>query len=76
MVSFLESTVKFDLVPQRERKWGDGKKLQKKDAQGIPKYVVYIVSARYDNGQRTWMYTLNDWKNERIAGETPERMLV
>ena len=45
------------------------------NAQGILEFDVSVVSARYDDQQRKWMYTLNDWKNERIPGEVPEGKL-
>ena len=67
--------VSSDLVPQRQRKFKDGKQLMKKNAQGILQYNVSIVSARYDSEHHSWMYTLNDWRNERIPGETTEKML-
>lgn len=63
------------MVPQRPRKWEDKKKLRKKNAQGILQYDVTIVSARYDDKHHSWMYTLDDWHNERIPGETAETML-
>ena len=63
--------------PQRPRKWKeDGQKVRKKNAQGIPQYEVFIVSARYDKERHSWMYTLDDWKHERIDGETEERGLA
>ena len=36
---------------------------------------VSIVSARYDDQAHKWMYTLNDWENARISGETEEKEL-
>ena len=67
--------MRSDLVPQRWRKYGDGKKLRMKNAQGILQYNVSIESARYDPAQHSWMYTLKDWQNEQIAGETKETEL-
>lgn len=67
--------MRSDLVPQRKRKYADKKKLRKKNAQGILQYSVSIVSARYDDVRHKWMYTLNDWQNERITGETEEKEL-
>ena len=69
--------MKSDLVPQRPRKWKeDGKKLRRKNDQGMLQYEVFIVSARYDKGRHSWMYTLDDWKHERIPGETEEKLLA
>lgn len=62
-------------LAKRPRKHTNGKKLRKKNAQGIPQYDVSIVSARYDNERHSWMYTLMDWRNESIFGETEETML-
>ncbi|KAL9134428.1 MAG: hypothetical protein Q9175_004387 [Cornicularia normoerica] len=59
----------------RPRKHGDGKKLRKQNAQGILQYNVSVVRARYDHVRHSWMYTLNDWQNEPIAGETEETKL-
>lgn len=67
--------VKSDLDLQRPRKWADGKKLRKKNAQGILLSNVSIVSARYDYESHSWMYILNDWQDQRIDGETKETML-
>ena len=64
-----------DVIPQRPQKWKAGKKLRQKNAQGILQYDVSIVSARYDNERRSWMYTLKDYRNQLIAGETKETML-
>lgn len=74
-LNFLKLLVRSDLVTQRPRKWADKTKLRKKNAQGIPQYTVTIVSARYDDARRSWMYILNDWQNERIPGETEETKL-
>ena len=71
----LKLAVRSDLIRQRPRKHADGKTLRKKNAQGILQYIVSIVSARYDNSRHSWMYTLNDYANERIAGETEETKL-
>lgn len=59
----------------RPRKYADGKKQRMKNGQGILQYVVYIVSARYDNTRHSWMYTLKDWQNMPIAGEKEEIQL-
>ena len=72
----LKQVVRSDLVPQRPRKWKDGKKQRKKNDQGIPQYEVFIVSARYDKERHSWMYTLDDWNHERIDGETEEKLLA
>ena len=71
----LEFAVISDLVLQRPRKYEDEQNLRMENAQGILEYDVSVVSARYDEEQHKWMYTLNDWQNERIAGETPETKL-
>lgn len=63
------------MKPQRPKNFKYGKKLWKQNAQGIHEYEVSIVSARYDNVRHSWMYTLKDWKNERVAGETEETKL-
>lgn len=72
----LKSAVRSDLVPQRPRKYADKKKLRKQNAQGVPEYNVSVVSARYDDVRRSWMYTLKDWEDKPIAGETEETKLV
>ena len=69
--------MKSDIVPQRPQKFTVvGMKLRKKNAQGIAQYIVYLVSARYDESRHSYMYTLDDWQHERIPGETEETMLA
>lgn len=70
-----KSAVRADVDSQRPQKFTVGKKLRKKNAQGILQYNVSIVSARYDKARRSWMYTLKDWQNEGIDGETEETKL-
>ena len=72
---YLRSAVNSDLVSQRPRKHDDEKKLRKKNSQGLFVHDVSIVSARYDDQEHKWMYTLNDWQNVRIPGETQETEL-
>lgn len=60
---------------QRPRKYPDGKKIWKKNAQDIFEYVVHVVSARYDEGCQSWMYTLTDWEKKAMSGETDETRL-
>ena len=57
---------------QRARKWVNGKILMKKNAQGIFEFEVTVFSARYDDTRHRWLYTLLDYKDQPIAGETPE----
>ncbi|KAK0516459.1 hypothetical protein JMJ35_001062 [Cladonia borealis] len=57
---------------QRARKWADGKTLTKQNAQGIFEFQVTVASARYDNTNHKWLYKLLDYKQQPIAGETPE----
>ena len=64
-----------NLVSQRPRKHEDGKKLRKQNASGIFEFDVSVVRARYDDQAHKWMYTLNDWQNARIPGETQEKEL-
>lgn len=71
----MKLAVRSDPIPQRPRKYADGKKQRMKNGQGILQYVVYIVSARYDNTRHSWMYTLKDWQNMPIAGEKEEIQL-
>ena len=66
---------KSDQVLQRPRKYADSKKLRLKNAQGILQQNVSIVSARYDDQRHSWMYTLNDWEDQRIADEAEETKL-
>ena len=47
----------------------------KRNSQGLFVHDVSIVSARYDDKAHKWMYTLNDWQNARIPGETEEKEL-
>ncbi len=44
----------------------------KQNAQGIFEFEVTVVSARYDNINHKWLYKLVDYKQQPIAGETPE----
>lgn len=67
--------MRSDLFPQRPRRFADGRKLRKKNAQGILQYNVSIVSARYDDERHKWMYTLKDWLDRLLDGEAEERML-
>lgn len=46
-----------------------------KNAQGVFDYSVTVISARWDDDSKEWMYTLTDWAGRRIAGETRERQL-
>ena len=50
-------------------------KIQKMNEQGIYEFYVYVVSGRYDEGKKEWMYKLRDWKKEEMSGETPEGSL-
>ena len=45
------------------------------NAQGIYDAIVHVVSARYDGGEREWMYTLTDFEQKELSGETPETRL-
>ena len=67
--------MRTELVLQRDRKYENNKRLRKKNAHGVLQYIVTTVSARYDDEKHRWMYTLNDWQIQRIAGETPEKEL-
>ena len=50
----------------------NGDKTRKKNPQGIAEYDVHVVSARYDEERATWMYTLTDWEQKEMLGETEE----
>ena len=63
------------MSPQPERKFPNGKKIRKQNAQGIFEYDVHVVSARYDAELKEWMYTLTDWEKKPITGETEEEKL-
>ena len=67
--------VNSNLISQRPRKYEDEKPLRKMNSQGLFVHDVSIVSARYDDQVHKWMYTLNDWQNVRIPGETEEKEL-
>ncbi|KAL8724918.1 MAG: hypothetical protein Q9181_006618 [Wetmoreana brouardii] len=58
-----------------QRKYKDGKKLRKKNSQGIFEYDVTVVSADYDKVKHSWMYKLKDYKSVLIEGTTRERDL-
>lgn len=60
---------------QRPRRFPDGKKTRKKNAQGILAFDVHVVSARYDEKEKSWMYTLEDWQQNPLPGETEETKL-
>lgn len=60
---------------QRPRKYPDGKKIWKKNAQDLFEYEVHVVSARYDEERQSWMYTLTDWEKKALSGETDETRL-
>ncbi|KAL8792869.1 MAG: hypothetical protein Q9195_004511 [Heterodermia aff. obscurata] len=57
---------------QRPRKYKDGKRLRKKNDQGLFVYDVTIVSAEYDSRIHRWLYTLDDFEGKRIDGTTRE----
>lgn len=44
----------------------------KRNSQGLLAYDVTIISAEYDRGSHRWLYTLDDYKGERIDGTTKE----
>ena len=67
--------MKSNLGPQRPRKYIDGKKLRKKNAQGILQYNVSIVSARFDNTRHAWMYKVKDWQDQPMTEEVEETKL-
>ena len=69
------SSLKIDMRLQRKRKYPDGKKVRKKNAQDILEYDVHVVKARYDEERRSWMYTLTDWEQKELPGETEETRL-
>lgn len=79
--SVLHSTHPVSLKPkdwpltciwQRPRKYANGRKLKKKNGQGILEYTVTIVSAVYDNNLHKWLHTLKDWQGKAIGGMTAE----
>ena len=45
------------------------------NAQGIFDKTVHVVSARYDTGEKEWMYTLTDYEHKEMSGETQETRL-
>ncbi|KAL8688864.1 MAG: hypothetical protein Q9218_005331 [Villophora microphyllina] len=64
---------KVSTEPQkRDRKWKDGKKLRKKNSQGILEFVVTVVDAQYDEIKHQWMYELKDYQDLPIEGLTKE----
>ena len=52
-----------------------GDKIKKENPQGLLVYDVHVVSARYDEGKKEWMYILTDCKQNALAGETEETKL-
>ena len=64
-----------DLSQPPEQKFRPGMKLLKENEHGIFEFVVYVVSGKYDEGKKEWMYELTDWKKEEMSGETPEGSL-
>ena len=58
-----------------EREFYDGERIRKANSQGIFEYVVNVVSARYDEERKEWMYKLTDWEGKAMSGETAETML-
>ena len=50
-------------------------KLLKENEHGIFEFVVYVVSGKYDEGKKEWMYKLTDWKKKDMSGKTPEGSL-
>ena len=67
--------IKPNITFKRPQKYPIGKKLRLKNEHGIYEYDVSIVSARYDDQQHKWMYTLEDYKLDPIEGEKPENAL-
>ncbi|KAL8809299.1 MAG: hypothetical protein Q9223_001700 [Gallowayella weberi] len=59
-------------ITPRKRKYNDGKKLRKKNSQGMFEFDVTIVSAQYDSAKHRWEYTLKDYAGNPIAGTTKE----
>jgi hypothetical protein len=43
-----------------------------KNPQGIFEFEVTVVTARYDNAEHRWMYTVNDYKGNQLKDEVPE----
>ena len=65
----------FDMSLQPGREFSDGDTTRKQNPQGIPEYVVHVVSARYDEERKEWMYKLTDWEGKAMSGETGETKL-
>ena len=63
----------MSLLPPRA--FSDGEKAQKANQAGIYEYIVYVVSARYDEERKEWMYKLTDWERKAMPGETEETKL-
>ena len=53
----------------------DGRKLRKRNSQGIFVFDVTVISAEYNTLAHTWMYTLKDWESKPILGQTAETEL-
>ncbi|KAL8678377.1 MAG: hypothetical protein Q9224_003985 [Gallowayella concinna] len=59
-------------ITQRKRKYADGKKLWKKNSQGMAQDMVIVVSAEYDKANHRWNYTLKDLAGKPVEGTTKE----
>lgn len=74
-----KATTKYLFRPnrslQRPRKFPDGRKIRKKNSSNILEYDVHVVKARYDEELQSWMYTLTDYEQKALSGETQETML-
>ena len=47
-----------------------------KNSQGIPEWIVTIVSATYDSINHRWEYTVKDKDSQPIKGTVKERDLA
>ena len=65
----------FDMSLQPDREFANGETIRKANPQGILEYVVHVVSARYDEERKEWMYKLTDWEGKAMSGETDETKL-
>lgn len=63
------------MCQQPDPKFLAGDQIKKMNAQGLLVYDVHVVSAKYNEGKKEWMYTLTDCERKALPGETEETKL-
>ncbi|KAI4119498.1 MAG: hypothetical protein LQ338_007263 [Usnochroma carphineum] len=57
---------------ERPRRYSDGRKVRKRNSQGLFIHVVTVVSATYDSANHSWKYTVKDNEGKLLDGTVKE----